>query len=122
MEPLKRGEGVVFENVSPFKRTAFGNPHGRYPIVPAEYVRPAELGVRGALVAGWLLMAWYGLSLVTLLLAFEEVKTAAYGVGVVALVALGGALVVYAWALPAALADFKGEGRRGAAVRDKVTG
>ena len=52
VDPLKRGEGVVFENASSSKRTAFGNPHGRYPIVPAEYVRPTELGVREALEKG----------------------------------------------------------------------
>lgn len=76
---------------------------------------PGGRSIRGraALVAGWLLMTWYGLSLVTLLLAFEAVKTAAYVVGVVTLAALGGALVVYGWSLPAAVVDFREEGRRG---------
>jgi len=52
VEPLPRGEGVQFINVASSRRSALGNPHGRYPIVPDEYVGPVELGVRGALEKG----------------------------------------------------------------------
>ena len=52
VEPLPRGEGVEFVNLSPSRRTALGNPHGRFPIIPPEYLGPAELGVREALEKG----------------------------------------------------------------------
>jgi hypothetical protein len=61
---------------------------------------------RGAVVGGWLLIAWAGLSGVAAFLAVESVTWAATMIGVLSLVALGGVLAAYAWCLPAAQADF----------------
>lgn len=60
----------------------------------------------GAVVAGWLLIAWFWLALVAALLLAERVNLAGVVVGGSALAALGGALIVYAWNLPAAVQDF----------------
>lgn len=65
----------------------------------------------GAAGAGWLLMAWVVLSLVTVLLGYEAVTQAALVLGVLGLAALGGAVLIYVWNIPAAVADF-GEERR----------
>ncbi len=60
----------------------------------------------GAAGAGWLLIAWVGLSGVTVLLGFEQVTRGAVAVGVLSLAALAGALVTYVWNIPAAQRDF----------------
>ncbi len=60
----------------------------------------------GAVAAGWLLIAWVVLSAVTVLLGVEEVTQAAVVLGLLSLLALAAAIAVYAWNLPAAVADF----------------
>jgi hypothetical protein len=65
----------------------------------------------GAAVAGWLLIAWVGLSTVTVMLGFEAVTRAAVVLGICSLAALAGALLIYAWNLPVAVADFGNERR-----------
>ena len=74
---------------------------------------PRGRSIRGgaAAGAGWLLMTWVVLSGVTVLLGYEAVTQAAVVLGVFSLAALGGALLIYAWNVPAAVADF-GEERR----------
>lgn len=69
---------------------------------------PWGKSIRGgaAALAGWLLIAWFGLSAVTVLLGFEQVTTAAIVLGILSLAALAGALAVYVWNIPAAVADF----------------
>lgn len=67
---------------------------------------------RGAVVAGGLLMTWVVLGGVTVLLGYERVTDAAVVVGVMAVAALAGAIVVYVWELPAAVADFGTRDRR----------
>ena len=62
-------------------------------------------------LAGWLLIAWVGLSATTVLLGYEAVTGAATVLGVLSLVALGGALVIYVWNIPAAQRDFAAGGR-----------
>lgn len=66
----------------------------------------------GAAAAGWLLIAWVGLSGATVLLGFEAITPAAMVLGVLSLGALAGALVIYIWNIPAAAEDFGHEGRR----------
>lgn len=61
---------------------------------------------RGAVLAGGLLIAWVGLSGVAVLLGVEEVSTGARVLGVSSVLALGGAVLVYVWELPTAVADF----------------
>lgn len=61
----------------------------------------------GAVVAGWLLIAWFWLSLITALLLAERVTLAGVVLGSSALAALVGALIVYAWNIPAAVVDFR---------------
>ncbi len=60
----------------------------------------------GAALTGWLLIAWVGLSAVTVLLGYEAVTRAAVVIGVLSLVALAAALVSYIWNIPAAQRDF----------------
>ncbi len=60
----------------------------------------------GAALAGWLLIAWVGLSATTALLSFEQVTTAALVVGALSLAALAAAVVTYIWNIPAAVPDF----------------
>ena len=78
-------------------------------VLPAPRGRSVRGG--GAMLAGGLLIAWVGLSGVTVLLSCEAVTTAAIVLGVLSLAALAGALTAYAWNLPAAVADFGREGR-----------
>ena len=75
---------------------------------------PGGKSIRGraAVVTGGLLIAWFGLVGVTVLLGYEEVTTAATVLGVLSLASLGGAIVVYVWSLPIAVADFELERRR----------
>lgn len=63
----------------------------------------------GAVVAGWLLIAWFWLALVAALLLAERVNLAGLVVGGSALATLGGALIVYAWNVPAAVQDFSAD-------------
>ncbi len=74
---------------------------------------PRGRSIRGAAAAGagWLLIAWVLLSGVTVLLGCEEVTQAAVVLGVLSLVALSGAIVIYVWNIPAAMADFGNERR-----------
>jgi hypothetical protein len=74
---------------------------------------PRGRSIRGGAAAagGWLLMAWVLLSGVTVLLGCERVTEAAVIVGVLSLAVLGGAAVIYAWHIPAAMADFGDERR-----------
>lgn len=67
---------------------------------------------RSAAMAGWLLIAWVWLSVVTVMLGFETVTQAALVVGVLSLAALAGALIVYIWNIPAAVRDFATDERR----------
>ncbi|MBP7746843.1 MAG: hypothetical protein KA383_12000 [Phycisphaerae bacterium] len=67
---------------------------------------------RSAALAGWLLIAWVWLSVVTVMLGFETVTQAALVVGVLSLAALAGALIVYIWNIPAAVRDFATDERR----------
>lgn len=75
---------------------------------------PRDRTIRGrsAVQSGWLLIAWVACSSVTVLLASQEVTTAAIVIGVISLAALAGALILYAWSLPTADDEF-GEKRRG---------
>ena len=75
---------------------------------------PGGRSIRGrpAVAAGWLLVAWFGFAKVTLLLGFEGIRVAAIVLGVLAIAALVGAILVYVWNLPAAVADFGSERRR----------
>jgi hypothetical protein len=75
---------------------------------------PRGRSIRGGAAAagGWLLVAWVGLSAVTVLLGYEAVTQAAIVLGVLSLAALGGALLIYVWNIPAAVADFGQERRR----------
>lgn len=70
---------------------------------------PGGRSIRGgsAMLSGWLLIAWCGLSAVTVLLGYEAISTAAQILGFLSLAALAGALGVYFWALPTAVADFR---------------
>ena len=52
VEPLERGEGIVFESVFSPKRSGPGSHHGRHGVIPAEFVRPIETGVRETLEKG----------------------------------------------------------------------
>jgi hypothetical protein len=72
---------------------------------------PRGRSIRGGAAAagGWLLIAWVLLSGVTVLLGGEAVTEAAIVLGILSLVALGGAIVIYAWNIPAAIADFGSE-------------
>jgi predicted membrane channel-forming protein YqfA (hemolysin III family) len=74
---------------------------------------PRGRSIRGgaAAAAGWLLIAWVLLSGVTVLLSCEAVTQAAVVLGVLSVVALAAAIVIYAWNIPAAVADF-GSDRR----------
>jgi hypothetical protein len=69
---------------------------------------PWGKSIRGgaAVLAGWLLIAWFVLSAVTALLSLESVTTAALVVGGLSLAALVGAGLTYVWSIPAAVADF----------------
>jgi len=67
---------------------------------------------RSAALAGWLLIAWVWLSVVTVMLGFETVTQAALVVGALSLAALAGALIVYIWYIPAAVRDFATDERR----------
>jgi hypothetical protein len=69
---------------------------------------PGGRSIRGgyAVAGGWLLMLWFLLSLIAALMAYESVNTAAWGVGLAAVVALATAGVVYFWAWPTAVEDF----------------
>ncbi|HQL53991.1 MAG TPA: hypothetical protein PLQ87_04730 [Phycisphaerae bacterium] len=67
---------------------------------------------RSAALAGWLLIAWVWLSVVTVMLGFETVTQAALVVGALSLAALAGALIVYIWNIPAAVRDFATDERR----------
>jgi hypothetical protein len=75
---------------------------------------PRGKSIRGrpAAVAGWLLIGWVALSLVTALLSYEAyfrdaaLSRAAMIVGVGALAALSGSILIYIWSVPAAVADF----------------
>jgi len=60
----------------------------------------------GAAVTGWLLVSWVVLSGVTVLLAAEAVPQAAIGLGMLSLLTLAGAIAIYVWNLPTAVADF----------------
>jgi hypothetical protein len=66
----------------------------------------------GAAFGGWLVLLWVALSSIAMLLAYEEVTTAAVGLAIGAVVSLAGAIAAYVWGLPAAQADFA-VGRRG---------
>jgi hypothetical protein len=66
---------------------------------------------RSAAAGGWLLIGWVALSLATVLLGYEEITQAALVLGGLSLAALGGAAVIYAWNVPAAIPDFGREGR-----------
>jgi len=74
-------------------------------------VLPVPIGksIRGgsAVLSGALLLGWVLLSCAAILLGYEEVGLPARILGVAALAALAGALVVYIWALPTAVADFR---------------
>ena len=74
---------------------------------------PWGKSIRGgaAVLAGWLLIAWVGLLAVTVLVGSQDVTTAVIVLGVASLAALGGALAVYVWNIPAAVADFGDERR-----------
>ena len=78
-------------------------------------VLPVPIGksIRGgpAVLSGALLLGWVLLSCAAILLGYEEVGLPARMVGVAALAALAGALVVYIWALPTAVADFRARER-----------
>jgi hypothetical protein len=78
-------------------------------------VLPVPIGksIRGgaAVLSGALLLGWVLLSCAAILLGYEEVGLPARIVGVAALAALAGALVVYIWALPTAVADFRARER-----------
>lgn len=71
---------------------------------------PGGRSVRGgpAMAAGWLLIAWFGLSIVTGMLAYKQAWGAVLVLGVSSAAALIGALVIYIWQIPAAEADFEG--------------
>ncbi len=73
-------------------------------------VLPVPIGrsLRGrpAVVAGWLLILWVVLSATTALLAVEQVTTAAYVTGVIAIAALAVAAGIWIWGWPTAVADF----------------
>lgn len=75
---------------------------------------PGGRSIRGgaAVAAGWLLIAWCGLSAVTVLLGYEAISRAAQILGALSLATLVGALGVYFWSLPTADDEFR-EQRRG---------
>lgn len=77
---------------------------------------PGGRSLRGgpAMAAGWLLIAWFVLGAATTLFAFEpEVPRWVVVAGLVLTAAcLLAALLIYAWNLPAADADFRGEEAR----------
>lgn len=75
---------------------------------------PWGKSIRGgaAVLAGWLLIAWFVLSAVTALLSVESITQAALIVGGLSLAALIGAGLTYVWSIPAAVADFGDEKRR----------
>ena len=52
VEPLKRGEGVVFEHAPLPSPAEPRRHHGRHPRIPTEFVRPTEMGVRETLEKG----------------------------------------------------------------------
>jgi hypothetical protein len=60
----------------------------------------------GAIFAGGLLLAWFAFTLVCVLLCVEQLLVAAFVVGVLAVVSLAAAGIVYAWNLPTAVRDF----------------
>ncbi len=64
--------------------------------------------VRGgyAVFAGWMLIAWVGLSGVTVLLGYQAVTAASRMVGIASFAALGVFFATYFWSLPTATADF----------------
>ncbi len=72
---------------------------------------PRGKSIRGtpAVVAGWLLIFWFVLSIVTLLLALEQIYAGVLVVGITAAAALLSSLATYAWSLPAAVADFRAD-------------
>jgi len=78
-------------------------------------VLPVPIGksIRGgpAVLSGALLLGWVLLSCAAILLGYEEVGLPARIVGAAALAGLAGALVVYIWALPTAVADFRARER-----------
>jgi hypothetical protein len=75
---------------------------------------PRGRSIRGgaAAGAGWLLMAWVLLSAVTVLLGYEAVTQAAVVLGVLSAAALGGALLIFIWNIPASVTDFADPPRR----------
>jgi hypothetical protein len=79
-------------------------------VVPVPWGR--SIRGRAAAGAGWLLIAWVGLSGVTTLLGVEAVTQAAVALGGLSLAALVGAGVIYLWQIPAAIPDFRDERRR----------
>ena len=78
-------------------------------VLPVPWGRSIRGGAAAG--AGWLLMAWVGLSCTTVLLGYEAVTQAAVALGILSATALAGALLVYLWNLPVAVADFTDRGR-----------
>jgi len=74
--------------------------------------RGRSIRARGAVGAGWLVIAGVGLGGVATLLGFEEVTTAALVIGGLSVAAWAGAAVVYVWNIPTAVRDFAREERR----------
>lgn len=70
---------------------------------------PVGRSIRGgaAVLGGGLLLGWVLLSCAAVLLGYEEIGLPAQIVGGVALATLVAAAVVYVWALPTAVADFR---------------
>ncbi len=69
---------------------------------------PVGRSIRGgaAVAAGWGLVGWVVLTVVTAILSYEGVTLAAMVIGAIGLAMLLAAGVVYAWNLPTAVRDF----------------
>lgn len=73
-------------------------------------VLPVPFGksIRGgaAVAAGWLLVAWFAFSGAAEFFHLQAVTPGAIVAGILSLATLGGALTIYFWNVPAAVADF----------------
>lgn len=72
---------------------------------------PGGKSIRGtpAAAAGWLLIGWFVLGIATLLLLLEAISAAAIVAAALSGTVLLSAGAIYAWNLPAAVADFREE-------------